>query len=340
VKIEKLASVDAFVVFDLDEAETAQGIVRQAPKVLVDGATWLARSQTYQFASFDLKIGGASAGVNAPAPDRAAAVQGFVTEVAPLVASRRLLVDPGKGVTEADLAALRSDDPRDPLLFEHRAELCALGQTEAAVVASGGSLEGRTVAIEGFDGVSVLLAEELTRRGASVVCVGTASGTATAAQGFEAEVLAKGWDEHGAALTAQLGPEPTGAREVLTNGADILFVGSKAGVIDHAVATGVTSRLVVPNGPIPVTAKALAVLRRRDVVVLPDFITTSGALFAAFPPEGRALEEVREALRRRIPDALAEVLDHEDGPLLGACHRAESFLRTWCPHLPFGRPLA
>jgi hypothetical protein len=37
---------------------------------------------------------------------------------------------------------------------------------------------------------------------------------------------------------------------------------------------------------------------------------------------------------------LDEVLEHEKGPLLAACYRAETFLRTWRETLPFGRPLA
>ena len=67
----KLTSTDAFVVIDLDGAPTAAGIARLAPKVLVDGARWLARSQTYQFAAFGRPASGASAGINAPADGRA-----------------------------------------------------------------------------------------------------------------------------------------------------------------------------------------------------------------------------------------------------------------------------
>ena len=63
----KLSTTDAFVVVDLPDAPVAAGVVRLAPKVLIDGATWLARSQTYQFAVFGRKASGASAGINAAA---------------------------------------------------------------------------------------------------------------------------------------------------------------------------------------------------------------------------------------------------------------------------------
>ena len=35
-----------------------------------------------------------------------------------------------------------------------------------------------------------------------------------------------------------------------------------------------------------------------------------------------------------------EVRGHGEGPVMGACLRAEAFLRTWRDELPFGRPLA
>ena len=72
----------------------------------MDGATALARTLTYRFASFERQVGGASAGINAKPDDRAAAVAAFVEEVEPLVADRRFLTEPGRGVS-ADGAGRR-----------------------------------------------------------------------------------------------------------------------------------------------------------------------------------------------------------------------------------------
>ena len=38
--------------------------------------------------------------------------------------------------------------------------------------------------------------------------------------------------------------------------------------------------------------------------------------------------------------AYTDVIGHDEGAYLGACYRAEAFLRTWQETLPFGRPLA
>src|SRR5258705_70167 len=147
VIIQKLTSTEGFVAFDLDDAPAA-GVVRSAPKILVDGASLLARSLTYRLATFQRKVGGASAGVNAP-PD----------------------------------------------------------------------------------------------------------GTAASTEGFDEATVASAWAEHGTALVSQLSSAPGKAWEIFGVAADVLVAGSKPGVIDDSVATGLSVGTVVPSGPVPVTAK-------------------------------------------------------------------------------------
>jgi hypothetical protein len=99
---------------------------------------------------------------------------------------------------------------------------------------------------------------------------------------------------------------------------------------------------VVPSGPIPVTAKGLAVLRREGVRVLPDFVTTAGPLIAGGLPvlDGQRGPASPDGVGAPIAAVIDEVLLDDSGPLLGACRRAEAFMKTWRDELPFGRPLA
>ena len=91
--IHKLDSTNAFIAFDLDEAPGAVGVVRQARKILQDGAKLLARSTTYSFASFEMQRGGASAGISMDEEGRTEAVASFATEVASLASAGRLSLD-------------------------------------------------------------------------------------------------------------------------------------------------------------------------------------------------------------------------------------------------------
>ena len=341
MQIQKLTATDAFIVFDLDDAPAA-GITRAAPKILVDGATALARTLTYRFATFERRVGGASAGINAKPEDRPAAVAAYVDEVGPLVSAGRFLTEAGRGVSGDDLAPLRPLDPRPADYWQLEDALTGVSVAVAAAVAAGG-LEGRTVALEGFDASGPAIAAGLGEQGARIVAVSSAEGTATGA-GFEPDALAALWSTHGPKLVAELASDPAplaAPGAALGAEVDVLVVGSRPGVVTDEVAASVAARVVVPSGPTPVTAKALARLRRAGTVVVPDFVSTAGPLFAGWPEEGGAgtIDPARAAAEG-VRAALAEVLDHADGPLLGACYRAEAFLATWRDQLPFGRPIA
>jgi hypothetical protein len=297
VTTRKLTSTDGFVIIDLGDAPMAVGIVRSAPKVLVDGASWLARSETYRYAFFGRKVSGASAAVNAPVDAKAEAISSFATELAD-DSFATVHLSAGRGVSADDLAGLRARDPRPEVWWSDRNALTAAGIVAAADRALGG-LSGRAVAIETFDAMSSSLVELFRTAGATVV---------------EPDVSED-------------------ATAVLHADVEILVAGSKVGLIGHTNAENVKARLIVPSGPMPVSAKALAAFGRSGVVVLPDFVTTSGHL-AAWPVDGSSTDAAT-----LVGDAIAQIIDAPTGPLLGACEVAEAFLESWAT-VPFGRPIA
>lgn len=114
---------------------------------------------------------------------------------------------------------------------------------------------------------------------------------------------------------------------------DVLFVAGKAGVLDHATAAVVQARTIVPLTPVPVTARALAVLGRTDRVVIPDFLAIAAPLLATHDAEGG--DPVQ-----RVHTAVTDLADQGTGLWLAAAKRAEANLATWTAEKPFGRPLA
>ena len=114
---------------------------------------------------------------------------------------------------------------------------------------------------------------------------------------------------------------------------DVLLVAGKAGVLEHDLAATVKARVVVPLTPVPVTARALAVLGRAGVVVVPDFLSTAAPLLMALDAAGG------EATTR-IHDAVAALADEGTNLWMAAVTKAEDHLRTWQDALPFGRPLS
>jgi hypothetical protein len=285
VRIQKLETTDAFITFDLDSAETAVGIARLAPKILLDGAEMLARSNTYALASFGLKVGGASAGINAKPEARADAIKAFEVEVAPLVAKGALVLYPGNGLSNEDLAPLgeRPVSP-DPALV---ADGCV-----AAAAAVLGDRSRKTIAIEGGGPVADAATAALAAAGATAVDGGVGAAAA------------------------------------------LLLVAGKSGVIDHDVAATVQAEAIVPLTPLPVTAKAYAVLSAAGVVYVPDFLALATPLLARFD-EG-ATDKPVDRVRASVEELAGEGVNL----WRAAITKAEAFLSTWQDALPYGRPLA
>lgn len=300
--LQKLTSTDAFVIVDLPEAP-ASGMVRRARKILQSSARDLARSATYTFGAFGLERSGASAGVNAEDGEAAGSLAAFVAELVPQVAGGRLQLTAGKGVDPQDLAGLTEASGAGPGAGSETVTVA--GVLAATRWALGGELAGRTVAIEGAEQAPASLRQALSDAGATVVDVWGVS--------------EKPWLVWGAAV-------------------DAVLAGSKPGTLSHQGAGYVTARAIVPWGPIPVTTKAFAQLRRAGVTVVPDFVSIAGSVL------GGVLDGDEATLAATVADQVTDVLDDSaadaEGVLLGACHRAEAFIAGWHGSLPFGRPLA
>ena len=297
----------SFVVVDLEGAERSDGVARWAKKILLDGAANLARSRTYGWATVGEPVSGASAGISAPPEDRAEAVDGFVA--AAVGSADRIALDPGKGLDWSDLESVRGADWRSPLCSGTDAEalqrsLVAAGTVAAAGAACGG-LDGRRVVLEGPEPMGTVLAASFTAAGATIV-----------------------------------NAEDTTAGTALGSSGDLLCCGSAVGMIDHGAIGGLEVDWIVPWGPMPVTTRALAVGRRSGTTVLADFVSTVGPLLAAVAADGDTVESVTARTTELVEAVTGEVLGHEDGPLVGACLRAEAYLATWRDTLPFGRPIA
>lgn len=301
--LQKLTSTDAFVVVDLPDAP-ASGVVRRARKILQSSAGDLARSATYTFGAFGIERSGASAGINAEGDAVDAAVEAFTTELSPAVEAGELHLEAGKGVTADQLAPLRESGSTGPLAGSNT--LLATSIVAAAAWAVGGDLGGKTVAIEGHHLAPPELIDALVSAGATVAEV----------WGVED----KPWLVWGAEV-------------------DAIVAGSKPGTLTHQGTEFITAKAIVPWGPIPVTTKAFAQLKRGgEVAVIPDFISTAGYLLGGFLDGDEAA--VTAQLVDRVVGVLETASSHPDGLFLGACQQAETFIEGWQDKKPFGRPLA
>ena len=81
MRVQRLETVDGFIVFDLDDAGISAGGTRLAPDVTEDEVALLARAMTYKFAVLGQRMGGAKAGVRATVADRDDAMARYCDEI-------------------------------------------------------------------------------------------------------------------------------------------------------------------------------------------------------------------------------------------------------------------
>lgn len=281
----------AFLVIDLKGAHLSTGVVRAAKKVLVDGASTLARSETYGWALLGITNGGASAGINTNPEDVNQAKAAFDSAIKDVTDSGALGIRPGKGVPATE------DLPYDAL---------AAAGVVAATASTVGDLDGASIGVELGLPITELVAEDLRLRGSLVT-----TGSITDLESLEA---------------------------------DALICGSKVGLIDHEIAARLSCRAIIPGGSVPLTTRAFATLTRRDVIVVADFLSMCGPLFAhrAEATNGAPLDVDALALQIQefVGEKYAEFATSDKGQFIAACLASESFLGTWQDELPFGRPLA
>lgn len=274
---------------------------------------------TYRFALFSIQRGGLAAGINA-GDDPATAVDGFLREVDDHVSSGQWRFFAASGLAENSDEALAG-------AIDRRAE--AAGIIAAAATAHGRDLTDATVVIDRLDSASPEFLQALGEAGARIVAVGTSRGTLRAERLDPAQLQSSSDPE----TLLELGTFYD--RPALEVEADVAFIGAKTGVVDHTNADAITAGLVVPIGLLPFTTKAAVMLQRRNVTLLPDFLSLAGGSLVT---DGTATDPAMAATQVAEVTELI-VADGNQLPSVSAALRAEAFLSTW--HEPvFGRPFA
>ena len=345
MKTLRLKTVDAYVAFDF-ECPTSAGGTRLAPDVTERETQLLARAMTYKFAVLGVNFGGGKGTVRATQSERDDAISRYVEEIRPLVESAKFLTSTDLGTVPDDFRSLPGTDQADLMHTEYMgmpldAFLTGLGVAAAAETALGG-LEDRTAAIEGFGKVGGAAAVELAMRGARLIAFSTIHGSVHRPAGFDVDELLELRAQHGDRLVEHLGTEVRPASELFAIDADVLVPGARIGVIDETRARTLRARVVAPGANVPYTARALEILKERNIPALADFVCNSGATIGYVTSGLQTSDQAVAAVEKRVRDLTRDSLEDPDGPLSGARRIAEAHLRTWLDddQMPDGPALA
>ena len=345
----QLESTPGFVIFDLPSAQHYVGEARLGSRLIPGNATMLVRHLTYVFATLEQQRSGASIGLKSDPADAAGAVEALATELADDFSSGRLSTSPGLRLNADLLAPVLAHDQRNPIgngdrdRISFNDELIGVGAAAAAANLLGG-LDGKRIAIEGFGPAGLGIAREAAAAGAVIARIATAKGCADAQSDggqLDPVVLAEAWLADGEMCVEALSENggPAKPWTVWKNDVDVLFCGSKPGAMSGEGASMAGSTPVVAFSAAAVSSKALAVLRAAGTPVAADFVAAAGPALGWWADPVLTHDDLRSATADTVNAVMAETADHDDGPFMAACYRAEAFLQTWQDELPFGRPL-
>ncbi len=306
--LHHLTSVDGEIVFDLDPDVIggAVGRVYLHDGVTVDDAALLARAATYRAALFEQRIAGAA------------------------VTIRPRLIDTD------DETLRRLHDEIEPLASAGRFRPVAESASPARGVVAAteawfGGLEGRTVAVHGFEGPAAQVAAEVVRRGGRLVGLSNTSGAVADSAGLDVDRIMEAEQAHGHLFVTHLGLELHLPDELLGLSVDAIVLTSTVGSIDAALAGKVGAALVVPTSDAAFTASGLDGLRRKKITALPDVVTTAGPMLEACAPRGLSPAETQARAERLIAERVDGARQSKVDPFRYATTLADTFLTTWVP---------
>jgi len=152
-----------------------------------------------------------------------------------------------------------------------------------ALESLGRSVEGATVAMQGYGNVGSWAARILQRMGARLVAVGDHAAYLRNPEGMDADALA----EHVASsprrsVAGFAGCDESSPEELFALDVDVLIPAALGGVITAEVARTVRAKVIVEGANGPTTPDGHDELVRREVLVVPDILANAGGVTVSY----------------------------------------------------------
>jgi glutamate dehydrogenase (NAD(P)+) len=168
---------------------------------------------------------------------------------------------------------------------------------EEALAEQKRTLDGVTVALQGFGNVGRHAARLLAERGARIVAVGDHAGGVANEKGLDVAALSAWVGEH-RTVKGFPGGEAFAGPEVLFWNADVLIPAALGDVLTRDNAERVRAGLVVEGANAPTTPEADQILQRKGVTVVPDILANAGGVTVSYFEWAQNIQQFRWELER------------------------------------------
>lgn len=337
----------------------AKGGIRYHPAVTLDETKALAMWMTWKCAVVNIPYGGAKGGVVVDPRELSdheleRLSRRYATEVAILLGPEKDIPAPDVG-TDARVMAWIMDTysmhhgysipgvvtGKPVSIGGSRGRLEATGRgvlyiTQKACAYLNRTLEGATVAVQGFGNVGSVAARLLAQAGARVVAVSDSSGGIYNEKGLDIEAMLRHRAQLGrkwSVATARMDRVPGDAitnQELLELPVDILIPAAVEGQITARNAAKIAAKIIIEGANGPTTPEADAILHDAGVFIVPDILANAGGVIVSYFEWVQDLQaffweedEVNQRLHRILSRSFDEVIavaEQEKVPLRQAAY--------------------
>lgn len=139
--------------------------------------------------------------------------------------------------------------------------------------------ENIKIAIEGFGSVAKFLVKFLKDYPVKVIAVSNHLGAVYNPKGLDIDVLLNHQTKNGNKWILEKGEwEKLQKEELFDIKADILIPGARVHSINKEIAKKLDVSVLIPIANVPCTGEALAILEKREIIFLPDYIVNGGGV--------------------------------------------------------------
>ena len=315
-----------------------KGGIRYHPGVTRDEVKALSGWMVYKCAVVDIPYGGGKGGIAIDPADYSEAelerlTRSFATELRPLIGEDRDIPAPDVNTGQREMNWIKDtyetlERTTAPGVITGKAidsggsagRVEATGRSTALAAREtfdwlGDSIEGKTVAVQGYGNAGSIAAYLLADLGAEIVAVSDSAGGIYDPNGFDARDVRRHKAETGS-VTGYEGTEPVTNDELLTLDVDLLVPAALENAIDADLATEVSADVIAEAANGPLTPSADAELAGRDVLVIPDIFANSGGVTVSYFEWVQNRQRfswtesrVNEELERVITNAFGDIVD-------------------------------
>ena len=153
--------------------------------------------------------------------------------------------------------------------------------TKEALRHLGMTVQGTTVAVQGFGNVGSVAAQLLAREGCKIIAISDRHGAFYNKNGIDIDAALK-YAQKTRSLEGWTGGDPISNEELLTIDVDVLVPAALENVITSKNAGKIRAKIICEGANGPTTAGADSILEEKGVFVIPDILANAGGVTVSY----------------------------------------------------------